>query len=255
MVGDPKNDHLKSRGAMLGPSYLAELVGSSPQRKNTLVADAAAVGSQYPLTTFTQQPEREMTIVKMTKTQKKLDEAKYFLNMLQVTDPYFDYMLSAYLNAARSTLWVMRHEFVNVAGWEEWFRSGEATKEERSLLSETNQMRIDSAKKGEMNTEFFLFGDDTVVISEASYSEVKQMLEDLEGKEFELTIRVKDDHAREPAPMDAFVLQAYVKPQPERSPDPRPDIKRKCSAYLGFLNHVVHQCHQKFGNGNVQGDG
>jgi hypothetical protein len=167
--------------------------------------------------------------------------------MLQVTDPYFDYMLSAYLNAARSTLWVMRHEFVNVPGWEEWFKAGETTKEERNLLSETNQMRIDSAKKGEMNTEFFLFGDDTVVISEASYSVAKQMLEDLEGEEFELTIHVKDESAREPAPADAFVLQAHVKPQPQRSPDPRLDIKRKCSAYFGFLDQVVHQCHEKFG--------
>src|SRR5579862_5196377 len=95
----------------------------------------------------------------MTKTQKKLDEAKYFLDQLNVNDPYFDYILSAFLNAARCTLWVMRHEFGKIPNWKEWFDAVEATAEEHALLAQTNQMRIDSAKKGELNPEYFLFED------------------------------------------------------------------------------------------------
>ncbi len=78
----------------------------------------------------------------MTKTQKKLDEAKYFSNQLRLEDPYFDYVLSAFLNAARSTFWVMRHEFAKIPGWEQWFDAAEASEEEQILLSETNQCAL-----------------------------------------------------------------------------------------------------------------
>jgi hypothetical protein len=184
----------------------------------------------------------------MTKTQKKLDEAKYFLNQLRLEDPYFDYVLSAFLNAARSTFWVMRHEFAKIPGWKQWFDAAEASEEEQILLSETNQMRIDSAKKGEMNTEFFLFGDDTVTIDQESYPEVKRMLEELEGEEFELTIRPEGDAERTRSSEDTYVLQAYAKRECERAPDPRPAIKRKCDEYFAFLDKIVCECHEKFEN-------
>jgi hypothetical protein len=184
----------------------------------------------------------------MTKTQKKLDEAKYFLNQLRLEDPYFDYVLSAFLNAARSTFWVMRHEFVNVPGWEQWFDAAEASAEEQTLLSETNQMRIDSAKKGQMNTEFFLFGDDTVSMDEESYPEAKRMLDELEGEEFELTIAPVGDAEGTPFSEDAYVLHAYVKRECERAPDPRPAIKRRCDEYFALLERIVCECHEKFEN-------
>ncbi|MFN7999297.1 MAG: hypothetical protein U0Q18_37110 [Bryobacteraceae bacterium] len=182
----------------------------------------------------------------MTNTQKKLDEARYFLNQLRLEDPYFDYVLSAFLNAARSTFWVMRHEFDKVPGWEQWFDAADASEEEQILLSETNQMRIDSAKKGKMNTEFFLFGDDTVSIDEESYPEAKRMLAKLEGKEFELTIAPVGDAERSPSSEDTYVLHAYVKRECERAPDSRPAIKRKCDEYFTFLEKIVCECYKKF---------
>jgi len=182
----------------------------------------------------------------MTRTQKKLDEAKYFLNQLKVTDPYFDYVLSAFLNAARSVFWVMRYEFTQVPGWKEWFDSAEASKEEQALLTDTNQMRISSAKKGEMNTEFFLFGDDKITVAGASYPDAKRMLDELEGAEVEVIIRIPGDAEKTLSAKDAFVLDGYVKSEHERSPDPRPAIKRKCDAYFAFLNQIVCRCHEKF---------
>jgi hypothetical protein len=184
----------------------------------------------------------------MTKTQKKLDEAKYFLNQLRLEDPYFDYVLSAFLNAARSTFWVMRHEFARAPGWAQWFDAAEASEDEQTLLSDTNQMRIDSAKKGEMNTEFFLFGDDTVTIDQESYPEAKRMLDELEGEEFEVTIRPAGDAESSPSCEDRYVLQAYVKRESERAPDRRPAIKRKCDEYFAFLEKIVSECHEKFDN-------
>ena len=128
----------------------------------------------------------------MTKTQKKLDEAKYFLDQLNVNDPYFDYILSAFLNAARCTLWVMRHEFGKIPNWKEWFDAVEATAEEHALLAQTNQMRIDSAKKGELNPEYFLF-EDILRLDEESYPEMKRVLGAPDGTELEITIRATDE--------------------------------------------------------------
>lgn len=83
----------------------------------------------------------------MTNTERKLDEAQYFLKMLNVEDPYFDYILSAYLNAARSITWIMRHEFHNIEGWEKWFKSQMINKEQKSLLNTINDLRIASTKQ------------------------------------------------------------------------------------------------------------
>ena len=184
---------------------------------------------------------------RMTKTQKKLDEAKYFLNQLKATDPYFDYVLSAFLNAARSTFWVMRHEFGKVPGWKEWFDAAEATGEEQTLLAETNQMRIDSAKKGEMNTEYFFF-EDKVIIYEESYPKLKELLDVPDGTEFEVTFRTVDDAERAPSGEDSVVLRGYVKREAERAPDPRAGIKRKCDEYFAFLAKIVDECHERFEN-------
>jgi len=140
----------------------------------------------------------------------------------------------------------MRHEFAHVPGWKEWFESAEATTEEQVLLTDTNQMRISSAKKGEMNTEFLLFGDDTITIAEASYPDAKRMLDELEGAEVEVTIRTPGDDEETLSAKDAFVLHGYVKSEHERSPDPRPAIRRKCDAYFAFLEQIVCRCHEKF---------
>lgn len=53
----------------------------------------------------------------MTNTQRKLDQAKYFFKMLDTEEPYFDYILSAFINASRSILWVMGHEYNKSEGW------------------------------------------------------------------------------------------------------------------------------------------
>jgi hypothetical protein len=212
-----------------------------------ILALCRAHRKEYILDELQARPYDRRELSRMTKTQKKLDEAKYFLNQLKIADPYFDYVLSAFLNAARSTFWVMRHEFAKVPGWKEWFDAAEATGEEQALLAETNQMRIDSAKKGEMNTEFFLLGD-TLKIDEESYPEAKRMLDELEGKEFEFTIRPIGDAERTPFGEDTFVLKAQVKNRREAAPDPRLAIGHKCDEYFAFLEKIVCECHEKFEN-------
>jgi hypothetical protein len=141
----------------------------------------------------------------------------------------------------------MRHEFGKVPGWKEWFDAAEATRVEQTLLVETNQMRIDSAKKGTLNTEFFLF-ENMLTIDEESYPELKRLLDEPDGTEFELTIRPIDDAEKTPSGEDTLVLRGYVKPEAERARDPGPSIKQKCDEYFVFLTKIVWECHERFEN-------
>lgn len=52
----------------------------------------------------------------MTNTERKLEEERYFLMQLNPNYPYFDCILSAYLNSATSTTWVIGHVFGKING-------------------------------------------------------------------------------------------------------------------------------------------
>jgi hypothetical protein len=96
----------------------------------------------------------------MTRTRQKLDEARFFLAKLDehyfdhvrgiVGDdnppPIFAYYLSAFLSAARSVTWVMRHEYIRVNGWEAWFQGQEVSEQHRMLLKLFNDLRVRSNK-------------------------------------------------------------------------------------------------------------
>lgn len=125
----------------------------------------------------------------MTNTERKLDEAKYFLGQLNVDDPYFDYILSAYLNAARSTTWVMRHEFCKINGWEDWFKSCEISKDQKYLLNKINELRIESTKQSGIKTDFYFLEE--ILIDEQYYSIIKEFLK--KDGEVMVTITPVDD--------------------------------------------------------------
>jgi hypothetical protein len=88
----------------------------------------------------------------VTKTREKLEEAKFFLEQLEADykSARFQYYLSAYISAARSVTWVMRHEYNDVVGWEEWF----SKKPEEPFLKQTNALRVQAVKKGSPELHF-----------------------------------------------------------------------------------------------------
>ena len=76
----------------------------------------------------------------MSRTRAKLNEARFFLGELERTyyeyverlellsknnpePPVCQYYLSAFISSARSVMWVMRSEYQNLGGWEEWYQS------------------------------------------------------------------------------------------------------------------------------------
>ena len=84
-----------------------------------------------------------------TRTQYKLDEAKFFLLLLEQNwrlFPHVDYFLSAFVSAARSVTWVMRSEYGAKPGWPEWFDTKKQSSETRELLKRMNDLRVRATK-------------------------------------------------------------------------------------------------------------
>lgn len=94
-------------------------------------------------------------------TQKKLREARFFLQHLQRVGPqpvrndpeHFDFFMSAFLSAARSVTFALHNEQTRHYG--EWFPSwlDRRSEEDRSLLGFMKKQRNVAQKKGEVQLE------------------------------------------------------------------------------------------------------
>lgn len=186
----------------------------------------------------------------MTNTERKLDEARYFLNKLNPNYVYFDYILSAYLNASRSTAWIMRNEFHNINGWEKWFNSCKISEKESILLKRINELRILSAKKSGIKTEFFFA--DHIIPDEKYYPIIEKMFNDLEGEEVVVTISDNFDKedAQSPSYKKSYKIRGKVKMDKEKSDLSRESLENLCKNYFMFLEKQVQDCISKFTKNN-----
>jgi hypothetical protein len=176
----------------------------------------------------------------MTSTERKLDEAKYFLGQLNPNFPYFDYILSAFLNAARSTAWVMRNEFCKTEGWENWYKECYISESERELLEKTNELRISASKKSGIKTEFNFM--DYIIPDEKYYPVIDKMLKDLEGKEIKVTFSTELTDNADDEVEDSYKIRGIVKMNKDESEMSRESISRLCTEYFKFLEKQVILC-------------
>lgn len=180
----------------------------------------------------------------MTNTERKLDEARYFFNQLNTNLPYFDYILSAYLNAARSTSWIMRHEFSKIEGWEKWFKECEVSSEEKLLLQQINDLRIKASKQSGVKTEYLFM--DYLIPNEKYYPDIEEMLKEFEGEEIEVTISTNIPD-KDPDPEEGvYRIRARAKMEKNESETSRDSIYNLCKQYFAFLEQKVNHCVEKF---------
>jgi hypothetical protein len=187
----------------------------------------------------------------MTATERKLDEARYFLEQLQSHQPYFDYILSAFISAARSVPWVMRHEYCRIEDWEKWYRVSSVTEKEKQLLKKTNAWRIAVAKQSGIKTEFNFL--DYLIPDETFYPVIDKLLKELpEGEEVRITFRpVSEENSNNDTPDDDdeesdYKIIAKVKMNKDDSEMSRDSIKTVCEEYYYFLKKNVETCTQIF---------
>lgn len=92
---------------------------------------------------------------KYTSTNFKLEEAKFFYSHLEQHWrhlPQIEFYLSAFVSAARSVTWVMKHEYGRRSGWQEWYDSKKPASHVRELLKKMNDVRVRSTKTEPIRT-------------------------------------------------------------------------------------------------------
>ncbi len=185
----------------------------------------------------------------MTHTERKLDEAKFFLRQLKPNYPFFDYILSAFLNASRSTTWIMRNEFQTRIEWHAWFENCQVSDTEIKLMKEINQLRIASAKQSGVYTDYYFL--DHLILDEKYYPMASKMLEEIEpGEEFKITISdelTDEDNIEE----GVYKFQAVVNLSLDESKPSRESIIQICKEYIIFLEKQVQYCVDNFSKNNA----
>lgn len=189
----------------------------------------------------------------MTRTEEKLQEAKFFLEKLQAnyyTSPDFDYYLNAFINTARSILWIMRSEYVEIPGWEEWFSSREPTDEEKDFLKKVNESRVQSTKVSSLRTKTMVRFE---IPPDFVTDDLKQLFQKIEDKEIEvnspLTLRRIESFEGKATKFEGGVLNTVlINPEPFREMQsfPGEDALATCAHYYELLKELVNECRQKF---------
>jgi len=179
----------------------------------------------------------------MTNTERKYHEAKYFFQKLDIDDPYFDFNISAFLNAARSITWVMRHEFNKKDGWEKWFQEYSLPEKARQLLKEINDLRIEATKKSGVKTDFFFLQTD-ILVDEKFYPELEK-IKGLEDGEYILTFESLSEELEDHK--DAAVrFEGVINRKDKPYDGARKTLKDKCEEYLILMGGIVRSCIAEF---------
>lgn len=178
----------------------------------------------------------------MTNTERKLDEARFFLNRLNINDPYFDYILSAYLNASRSVLWVMKNEFLQIKGWTQWHNVRTLDENEENILREINKLRIRVTKQDGVKTDFFIDGD-SICVDEDSYAKAKKILKWPSGTKLKITISELNEGKNKNNGSNPLSLHCRVKTRNGKiALCNRKKLLNLCKNYFLFLEQIASEC-------------
>jgi hypothetical protein len=188
----------------------------------------------------------------MSRMEQKLNEADFFLNKLEKhyqDSPEVRYYLSAFISAARSVTWVMRSEYHERSGWNEWFTSKTPDEEELLFLKRINDLRVKTEKLGPIELHYMV---SFVIPADSFTEELKELLEKNEGKNCKglMTILDKNNLTK----TDTVVGDNYCYTTLEF--DRRyialdgfgdDDILDICRKYYSMIKQLVNECELKFG--------
>ncbi len=180
----------------------------------------------------------------MTPTERKLDESRYFLSKLDIDDPYFDYNLSAFLNAARSISWVMRNEYSKIEGWEDWFKQYKLSDKSKELLIDINDLRIESTKRDGVKTDFFFVQSDFLV-EDKYYSELDKISK-LPRGEYLITLIPADEKSIKKSEDTLIEFVGSINRNEKPYDGLRERLKKKCDQYFELMETIVKDCTERF---------
>lgn len=187
-----------------------------------------------------------------TRTQYKLEEAKFFLLLLEQNwrhFPHVDYFLSAFVSAARSVTWVMRSEYGKVPGWEEWFDAKKPSSKARELLKRMNDVRVRATKSVPLKTRT------TAQVTIPPEQVTPELLHFLQsGAKGQVRLEPTD-----PTNTEAFIVvgdrvlgRAKIDDATHELPEFQGrDVREVAKEYLLELEALFAECGAKFGPSNV----
>jgi len=181
----------------------------------------------------------------VTRTRHKLNETWFFLTKLDehyfdhiqsviqgdVSPPAFAYYLSAFVSAARSVTWVMRHEYSRAPGWEDWFQNQKVTDQHRVLLKLFNDLRVRSEKR-----EPLPLGHSVRFVGDPDAPEP-----DLRLPRFRITISTADGGREEVIQSGEVAAFFWTLDEFEGE-----DLLPACREYVNLLASLVQDCEERF---------
>jgi hypothetical protein len=181
-------------------------------------------------------------------TRTKLEEARFFLSQMEAAQfqhPTFAYHLSAFVSAARSVLWVMRHEFHEVPGWDTWYELCKASAEDRTFLKSLNDLRVAAVKFATPPVQNHL---EVQIPKEGVTPELVQFLTRYAGRQVSVTIDPSGTRSATAEREDSIEftgLGARLFPVVAEFPDE--NVVSVCHRYVQWLSALVLECEARFG--------
>jgi hypothetical protein len=191
----------------------------------------------------------------MSKTKEKLEESKFFLEQLERNyekNSEVRYYLSAYISAAGSVTWIMRSEYQNVPGWEEWYASQTPDTEKMQFLKNMNDLRVKTVKQEPIQIHYMV---EFQIPTENVTKEVEEYFQTSQGRKLSGELRIADNtNDRKEIIVSGnmiegqFIFQrAYI--TIEGFPDE--DILDVCKEYYSMIEQLVITCEKLFAANNT----
>jgi hypothetical protein len=181
------------------------------------------------------------------RTQYKLEEAKFFLALLEQNwrhSPHFDYFLSAFVSSARSVAWVMKSEYGARPGWTEWYEQKKPSAEMRVFLKKMNDVRVRATKSTPLKTQT------TATVTIPPEQQTPELLAYLEGGTPGLVRLEPTDHTN----TEAFLVvgaRRLGKVKIEKALHEIPefggrDVREVCREYMRELEVLWAECKERY---------
>lgn len=183
------------------------------------------------------------------KTKRKLEEAHYFLEQMEVNcyEPdKLQFNLSAFVSSSRSVLWIMRNEFHSHVGWDGWFNSRDLSPKEETFFRGIKNIRNHSQKVGPLYIKRYL----ELTIAENDMDEkLNSFLNENLGQNIELDVTLGNED--DPVPLlendrklkfKSKISHVYL------GIDEFPDenIIDICKKYYALIEIIVNECYEKY---------
>lgn len=184
----------------------------------------------------------------MSNTRNKFNEAQFFLKLMDLNSnvfPDFNYYVSAFISIARSVTWVMKCEYKDRKGWQEWHDLKEPTKVDTDFLKMINEIRLTTTKRQPIQTNFSVTLDIPPKEITPELTAYFKSLKPSELAEFIANAPTNNQH-KEVGDRSVLPFTETIKTTMYLDGFPKKDIREIGHKYMEELNCLIEECESKF---------